>query len=129
MLVDFSNRSFSQPQQQMQVAEIQANEIRMTKNLSSVKGTSEKLQRILKTHKIIFIFCTEKFFRKLLCKPKDQVATDDKNIIYEIGFCICEAIYFGESTHSLKLRSDIHKMRKRSVENYKGENIRIARHY
>ena len=102
MLVDFSNRCFSQPQQQRQVVEIQTNEIRMTKNLPSVKGTSEKLQRILRTHKIIFTFCTENIFRKLLCKPKDQVATDDKNI-YEIGFSICEAIYFGESTHSLKL--------------------------
>ena len=53
--------------------------------------------------------------RKLLFKPKDRVATEDKNsIVYETDCCNCEAVYFGESKQSLKSRVD---ERKRSVRN------------
>ena len=46
-------------------------------------------------------FYTEKTFYKLLCKPKDQVATEDKNnIVYEIDCSNCQAVYFGESKWS-----------------------------
>ena len=52
----------------------------------------------------------EMTLRKLLCKPKDRVATEDKsNIVYEIDCSNCQAVYFGESKRSLKLRSDEHK--------------------
>ena len=38
------------------------------------------------------------------------VATEDKNnIVYEIDYSNCQAVYFGESKRSLKLRSDEHK--------------------
>ena len=48
--------------------------------------------------------------RKLLCKPKDRVATEDKNnIVYEIDCSNCEAVYFRESKRSLKSLSDEHK--------------------
>ena len=34
--------------------------------------------------------------RKRLCKPKDRVATEDKNnIVYDCSNC--QAVYFGES--------------------------------
>ena len=52
---------------------------------------------------------------KLLCKPKDQVATEDKNNI----------VYITESTRSLKLRSDKHK---KAVRNYNCEKNEIAKH-
>ena len=51
--------------------EIQEEEIRMNMNLPYVKGSSEKLPRILRSHKIRSTFYTEMFLRKLLCKPKD----------------------------------------------------------
>ena len=52
---------------------------------------------------------------KLLCKPKDGVAAEDKNIIgYEIECSNCQAVSFGKSKRSLKLRSDEYK---RSVRN------------
>ena len=35
---------------------------------------------------------------KLLCKSKDRVATEEKNIVYEIDCGNCKAVYFGEST-------------------------------
>ena len=64
---------------------------------------------ILRSHKIRSTFYTENTLRKLLCKPKDQVATEDKNnIVYEIECSNCEAVYFGESKRSLKSRSDEH---------------------
>ena len=52
--------------------------------------------------------------RKLLCKSKDRVATEDNNIVYEIDCSNCQAVYFGESIRSLKSRSDEHK---RSIRN------------
>ena len=75
-----------------------------------------KLQRRLRSHKIRSTFYTEKTLRKLLRKPKDRVATEDKNnITYELDCSNCQAVYFGESKRSLKLRSDEHKRSVRKV--------------
>ena len=64
--------------------------------------------------------------RKLLCKPKDGVATEDKNnIIYEIDCSNCESVYFGQSKRSLKSCSD---ERKRSVWNRDCDKNEIAKH-
>ena len=72
-------------------------------NLPYVEGASEKLRRKLRSHKIRSTFYTESTLRKLLCKPKDPVAKEDKNnIIYEINCINCEAVYFGESKRPLK---------------------------
>ena len=102
-----NNHSLPQPQQLTQARDIQEEEIRMSINLPYVEGTSEKLWRILRSHKIRSTFYTEMTLRKLLCKPKDRVATEDKNnIVYEIDCSNCEAVYFGESKWSLKSRSD-----------------------
>ena len=79
----------------------------MSINLPYVEGTSEKLQRKLRFHKIRSTFYTESTLRKLRCKPKDQVTTEDKNnVVYEIDRSNCEAVYFGESKRSLKSRSE-----------------------
>ena len=87
----------------------------MSINLLHVEGTSEKLQCILRSHKIKLTFYTEMTLCKLLCKSKDEVATEDKNnIVYETDCTNCQAVYFGESKWSLKSHSDEHK---RSVRN------------
>ena len=118
-----NNHSFPQLQQQMQAADIQEDEIRMSINLPYVEGTSEKLTRILRSHKT---FYTENTLHKLLCKPKYRVATEDKNnIVYEIDCSNCEAVFFGESKRSLKSRSDEHK---RSVRNCDCDKNEIAKH-
>ena len=115
-----------QLQQQTQAADIQEEEIKMSIYLPYVEGTSEKLRRILRSHKIRSTFYTENTLRKLLCKPKDQVATEDKNnIVYEIDCSNCEAVYFGESKRSLKSRSDEHK---RSIRNCDCDKNEIAKH-
>ena len=62
--------------------------------------------------------------RKLLCKPKDRVATEDENnVVYEIDRSNCQAVYFGESKRSLKSRSDEDK---RSVRNGYCDKNKIA---
>ena len=67
----------------MQAADIQDEEIRMSINLPYVEGTSEKLRSILRSQKIRSTLYTENTLRKLLCKPKDRVAIEDKNnIVY-----------------------------------------------
>ena len=98
----------------------------MSINLSYVEGTSEKLLRILRSHKIRSIFYTESTLLKILCKPKDRVAMEDKNnIVHEIDCSNCEAVYFGESKPSLKSRSD---ERRRSVRNCDCNKNEIAKH-
>ena len=80
-----NNHSLPQLQQQTQAADIQEEEIRMRINLPYVEGSSEKLRHILRSHKIRSTFYTENTLCKFLCKPKDRVATENKNnIIYEI---------------------------------------------
>ena len=121
-----NNHSLPQTQQLTQVTDNQEKEIRMGINLPYVEGTSKKLWRIFRSHKIRQTFYTEKTFHKLLCKPKDPVATEDKyNIIYEIDFSNSQTVYFFESKGSLKLHSDEHK---RSTKNYNCDKNEIAKH-
>ena len=80
-----NNHSLPQSQQLTPATDIQQEEIRMGINLTYVEGISEKLQRISRSHKIRLTFCTDNTLRKLLCKPKDRVATEDKkDIVYQI---------------------------------------------
>ena len=64
----------------------------MSKNLLYTEGNSEKLRRILRSHKIRSPIYTEKTLRKLLCKPKYRVATEDKNNnAYKIDCSNCKS--------------------------------------
>ena len=47
----------------------------MNMNLPYAVGTNEKLRRILRSHKTGSTFYTENTLHKVLCKPKDGVAT------------------------------------------------------
>ena len=79
-----NNHSLPQSQQLTQATDIQKEEIRMSINLPYVEGTGEKPRSIV---------YTEKTLRKLLCKPKDRVATEDKNnIAYKIDCSNYEAV-------------------------------------
>ena len=88
-----NNHSLHQSQLLTQATDIQKEEIRMSINLLYIEGTSEKLWCILRSHKIRSTFYTEMTLPKLLCKPKDRVATEDKNnIVYEIDCSNCQAL-------------------------------------
>ena len=115
--------------QQTQVTDIQEEEIRLSINLPYVEDTSGKLRRILRSHKISSTFYSESTCKsncKPDCKPKDRLAKEYKNIIvYKINCSNSEAIYFGVSKRSLKLRSD---ELKRSVENCNWEKRETSKH-
>ena len=104
----------------MQATDIRKEEFRMSINLPYVKGTSKKLWRILRSHKIRSTFYTESTLCKLLCKPEDK-----NNIVYEIAFSNCKAVYFGEHKRSQKI---CHIERKRSVRNCNCEENEIVKH-
>ena len=113
-----NNHSFPQSQQLTQATDIQEKEIRMSINLLYVEGPSEKLRSN---------FYTEMTLRKLLFRPKDRAAAEDKNnIVHEIDYSDCQAVYFGESKRSLKSRSDEHR---RSVRNCDCDKNEIAKHF
>ena len=76
-----NNHSLPQSQRLTQATNIQEEEIRININLLYVEGTSEKLRCILRSQKIRSTFYTEMTLRELFCKPKDRVATEDKNNI------------------------------------------------
>ena len=87
----------------------------MSTNDPYVERSSEKTRRTLRSHKINITFYTKSALRKLLCKPKDRVATEDtSNFVYEINCSNCKAVYFRESRRSFKSRSDEHKRCQRS---------------
>ena len=121
-----NNHSLPQSQYLTQDKDIQEEEIRMSINLPYVERTSEKLYRILRSHKIRSTSYIEMVFCKLLCKPKDQVASEDKNnIVCEIDCSNCHTDYFGESKRPLKSRSDEDK---RYVRNCDCDKNEIAKH-
>ena len=72
----------SQSQQQTQATDNQEEEIKKSINFPYVEGTSEKLRRILRSHKIRSTLYTENTLREIDCSN-------------------CEAVYFGESKQSL----------------------------
>ena len=79
----------------------------MSINLPYVEVNTEKLQPILRSHKIRSNFYTESTLCKLLCKPKYWEAAENKsNIVYEIDGSNSEAVYIDKSKRSLKSRSD-----------------------
>ena len=75
-----NNHTLPQSQKQTQATDIQEEKIRMSMNLPYVEGTSEKLRRILRSHKIRSTFYTESTLRKLFCKRKDRLATEKKRM-------------------------------------------------
>ena len=92
----YNNYILPQSQQQTQVTDIEEEEIRIGVNLPYVKVAREKLQLTLGTHGTRFTFYTKNTLRKLLCTPKDRVATEDeKKIVLEIDFSNCRVVYVG----------------------------------
>ena len=75
----YQESNLSQSKQQTQATDIQGDRIKMSINLAYAEGIREKLRRMLRCHKIRFTFYTENILRKLLPKPKDRAATEDKN--------------------------------------------------
>ena len=76
-----NNHSLSQSQQQMQARDIEEEAIRMSINLPYIEGTSEKLWGMPRSCKVRSTFYNQSTLCKVLCKLKDQAATDYKSNI------------------------------------------------
>ena len=75
-----------------------------------VKGTSEKLRRILHTHKIRCSFHSRNTLRRSLSQAKDPVDINQQsNVIYKIPCNDCNAVYIGETKRSFGTRSKEHE--------------------
>ena len=96
-----NNHSLPQSQQLTQATDIQEEEIRISINLLYVEGTSEKLWRILRSHKIRSTFYTDMTLRKLLCKPRKKVIDRESSLIPR---------KIKETVHSLKNPDHINKI-------------------
>ena len=87
-------------------------------------STTENLRHIFRSYKIRSTYYTEITLHKLLCKPNNRVATEDKNnIVYEIDCENCEVVSFGESERSLKLLSGSAVVKKIKLRNAVGKHI------
>ena len=116
----------SQSQQQTWEIDMQEDEIKMDINFLYFDGTTQKLLHMLRSNKSRSTFYTENTFCKLLCKPKDWVATGDKNNIVSENDCSnCVALYFGESSQFLNWLSNEHE---RSIKNYDCEKNETVKH-
>ncbi|KAK3697277.1 hypothetical protein QZH41_000323 [Actinostola sp. cb2023] len=75
--------------------------------LPYVKGATEKIQRVLRNHKIKTAVKPVSTLRQLLSKPKDPIPTESKTG-YEIPCHDCSAVYIGETGRSLRTRKKEH---------------------
>ena len=121
-----NNHCLFHSKQQAKSLDLPKAEIRMSVNLPYVEGASEKLQRMLRSHKIRSTFYNESILHKLLCKPKNRVATEGKNnIAHENNCSNCESVVFEKSERSFRSHSDRHK---RFVKNCKPEKYDLVKH-
>jgi len=74
-----------------------------------VKGTTERIKRVLESYNIKTAIKPLTTLRQLLSKPKDEVPLEKKTgVVYEIPCGNCEAVYIGETGRALKTRQKEH---------------------
>lgn len=94
--------------------------------LPYVGGTTEKIQRILTSHKIKTAIKPSSTLRQVLSKPKDAVPNEKKTgVVYEIPCADCDLVYIGETGRSLLTRTKEHIA---SVRLAKVDNSALAEH-
>ena len=75
-----------------------------------IKGTSERMGRILKQKNIILANRPTNSLKSQLSRLKDPIATDQKtNVVYEIPCRDCDKVYIGETGRNIKKRNQEHK--------------------
>ena len=106
--------------------EITTEEPKAYVNLPYINGTSIILRRIFNEHNIKSTFTSKETLRKILYYPKDKLSQEKKsNVIYQIRFNDCEAVYIGETKRTLVQRIQEHK---RAVRNAGTSKNEIADH-
>lgn len=75
-----------------------------------MKGTSERIQRIIKPYDLYLSNSASNTLRKQLIHLKDKIATNDKcGVVYKINCVDCQNHYIGETGRNLKTRIKEHK--------------------
>jgi len=78
--------------------------------LPYVKGTTETLQRIFRSHKVASAVRPHTTLRKLLVHPKDKIPDEKKcGVIYEVPCKNCAQTYIGETGRQMHIRIGEHR--------------------
>ncbi|KAK3717112.1 hypothetical protein QZH41_016143 [Actinostola sp. cb2023] len=73
-----------------------------------VQGTTERIKRVLESHRIEVCVKPLTTLRQILSKPKDPLPKEKKTgVIYSIPCGECETFYFGETGRSLATRTSV----------------------
>ena len=75
--------------------------------LPYIKGTTDKIGRVLKRNKIDTIFTTNKKIKDILINPKDKIPLENQGV-YEIPCKDCDRSYVGQSNRKISARRDEH---------------------
>jgi hypothetical protein len=73
-----------------------------------IKGTSERIGRVLKKHNIRTVFKPHKKLREVVRSVKNEVDPKDREGVYRIN-CKCQKIYIGQTRKSIKERFSEHE--------------------
>jgi hypothetical protein len=76
--------------------------------LPYIKGTTDKIQKTLKKHKIKTVFTADRKISNVLRNPKDIIALEDQGV-YEIPCYSCPSSYIGQTNRRINIRRDEHK--------------------
>ena len=75
-----------------------------------VQGTTEKIIRVLKKHKVSTAVRPYNTLRQFLVHPKDKTSKEDNGeLVYQIPCKMCEKVYIGETGRQLKTRLEEHR--------------------
>lgn len=76
--------------------------------LPYIKGTTDKISKILHKHNIKTAFCTNQKIANILRNPKDKIQLENQGI-YEIPCKVCPATYIGQTNRRINARIAEHK--------------------
>ncbi|KAJ7309906.1 hypothetical protein JRQ81_007994 [Phrynocephalus forsythii] len=76
--------------------------------LPYIKGTTDKISKILHKHNIKTAFCTDRKIANILRNPKDKIELENQGV-YEIPCKVCPATYIGQTNRRISARIAEHK--------------------
>ena len=75
-----------------------------------VQGTSERMKRVFKQHKIGTTFRPKNKISQMIVHPKDQICKEEKcGVVYQISCQNCDSVYIGETGRKLNIRITEHR--------------------
>lgn len=76
--------------------------------LPYVKGTTDKISRILRRHKVETTFRTDRKISSILRNPKTKIALESQGV-YEIPCLDCDQTYIGQTNRRVNVRKEEHQ--------------------